>query len=250
MQQGLANNYYSNGRNPDITGSDKPNYTYVWQHYYGGREEELREDSLRIFYFYSADDPTLSGDNMGSPVQSQNGRLLNTNFTFYTILHASHSPYLNPFDDLDDPLQPKVTYIGNETKIPSPGTGEDEYGSKNYWAMRGGYSDKYPMPDRIEGTHHGINNDELGKADFSDFPAGSLQSVNSKNFTSFGPYTFPPNHKIRIVYAVGVAGIGLQKSKEIGESGQATLTHSRHMPDQNHRRLLQFLSFPAEATNR
>ncbi|RJP63389.1 MAG: hypothetical protein C4539_16445 [Ignavibacteriales bacterium] len=234
MQQGVANNYYSNGRNPSVSSSDRPNYTYVWQHYYGGREEELAKDSLRIFYFYSADDPSLAGDNMGSPALSQKGRLLNTNFTFYTILHASKEPYVNSSEDIDDALQPRVTYIGNETKIPNPGTGEDEYGSKNYWAMRGGYSDRYPMPGRIEGTHHGINNDELGKADFSDFPAGTRQSVNSKNFASFGPYTFPPNHKIQIVYAVGIAGIGLQKSKEVGEKWfNGTLTNPDNMPDAN-----------------
>jgi hypothetical protein len=249
MQQGMANNYYSNGRNPEITGSSVPNYTYVWQHYYGARQEELAKDSVRVFYFYGADDPTSSGDNMGSPVLNQKGRLINTNFTFYTILHASKEPYTNSLMDADDPLQPKVTYIGNDSKIPNPGAGEDEFGSKNYWAMRGGYSDRYPKPGRIEGTHHGINNDELGTSDFSNFIAGSLQSINSKNFASFGPYTFPPNHKIRIVYAVGIAGIGLQKSKEIGEKWyNGTLTNPPNMPDQNTGWLPSNFAFPDGAT--
>ena len=245
MSMGIKNNYYSNGQYPSLPGSERPNYPFVWQHYYGGREG----DSLRVFYFYSADDPETPGDNMGSPVFSQEGRLVNTNMTFYTILHASGQPYSDPSMDVDDFLQPKVTYIGTETKLPKPGAGENPYGSQNYWAISGGYSEKYPMENSIPGTFHGLNNDELETADFSNFVAGTIQSVNSKNFSSFGPYTFAPNQKLRIVYAVGIAGIGLEKSKEIGKKwSDGTLTNPPNMPDAYTGWLPSNFVFPLDAT--
>ena len=245
MNMGVANNYYSDGTFPSLPGNERPKYSYVWQHYYGAREG----DSLRVFYFYSADDPESPGDDMGSPVPSQENRLLNTNMLFYSILHASGTPFLDPSDDIDDFLQPKVTYIGTETKIPNPDPGTDPYGSKSYWAISGGYSDKYPSPNTLPGTHHGINNDELATDDFSNFPAGTIQSINSKNFCSFGPYTFPPNHKIRIIYAVGVAGIGQEKSKEIGKKwANGTLTDPPGLPDPNTGWFPSNFVFPANAT--
>jgi hypothetical protein len=247
MNQGFANNYSSNGLYPALSGSERPKYNYVWQHYYGAREV----DSLRVFYAYSADAPENVGDDMGSPVISQNGRLVNTNINFYTILHASQQPFINSASDIDDLLQPKVTYIGTETRIPNPGQGEDPYGSKNFWAMRGGFSDKNLMPSSIPGTHHMINNDELGIANFSQFPGGTLTSTNSKNFSSFGPYEFPPNHKIRIVYAVGITGIGLEESREIGMAWQnGTITNPSNMPDPNTGWLPSTFVFPVDATEK
>jgi len=245
MNQGFANNYYSNGLYPALSGSERPKYNYVWQHYYGARDG----DSIRVFYAYSADAPENAGDDMGSPVISQNGRLVNTNINFYTILHASQQPFIDPLQDVDDFLQPKVTYIGTETRIPNPGQGEDPYGSKNFWAMRGGFSDKYPMPNSFPGTHHMINNDELGISNFSQFTGGTLTSTNSKNFSSFGPYEFPPNYKIRIVYAVGIAGIGLEKSREIGMAWQnGILINPPKMPDPNTGWLPSNFGFPVDAT--
>jgi len=245
MSQGITNNFYSNGSNPAPSSSERPKYNYVWQHYYGAQPG----DSLRIFYFYSADDPQTPGDDMGSPVLSQNGRLLNTNFNFYTILHASEQPYINSSEDIDDFQQPKVTYIGTETKIPNPGTGEDPYGSKNYWAIRGGFSDKNLMPGSYAGTHHMINNDELGTPNFSNFPGGTVSSVNSKNFSSFGPYDFPPGHKLHFVYAVGIAGLGIEKSCEIGNKWlNGTLNDPPEMPDPQKGWFPSNFAFPTDAT--
>jgi len=245
MNQGTANNFYSNGSNPAPSSSERPKYAYVWQHYFGARAG----DSLRVFYFYSADDPQSTGDDMGSPVLSQEGRLLNTNLTFYTILHASKEPYNNSSEDVDDFLQPKVTYIGTETKIPNPGVGEDPYGSKNYWAMSGGFSDNYLMPNSIPGTHHMLNNDEIGTPNFSNFPGGTISSVNSKNFSSFGPYNFPPNKKLHFIYAVGIAGIGIEKSQELGEKWKnGTLTNPPNMPNPTTGWLPTNFAFPSGAT--
>lgn len=244
MQMGTANNYYSNTYYNPPQSNENPKYQYTWQHYYGGRQG----DSLRVFYSYSADDPTTAGDDMGSPVVSQKGRLVNTNFLFNTFLHVSKDPYMDPSSDVDDPLQPKITYIGTETKIPNLNP-SDEPGGKNFWAIRGGFSDYNPMPGSIEGTHHYINNDELGNADFSKFDAGTTSSTNSKNFSSFGPYTFPPNHKIRIVYAMGAAGVGLQKAQEIGEKWlNGSLEDPPNMPNLNTGWLPSNFAFPNNAS--
>lgn len=231
MAQGMSNNFYSNGRDPVPPASETPKYQFLWQHYYGARQG----DSLRIFYFYNADDPGSPGDNMGSPTVSQHGRLLNSNFAFYTILHASQKPYINTADDIDDFLQPRVTYIGNETKIPTPDPSEDEYGSKSFWSIRGGFADRNRMSGSLldTSTRHMVNNDELGTPDFSSFPAGDYSNNNqSRNMSSFGPYTFPPNQMLHIVYAAGVAGIGLKASDEVGRKWLAgTLEDPPNMPD-------------------
>jgi hypothetical protein len=229
IQQELNNNYYSYGSNPAPSTSEQPKYNYVWQHYFGGRTG----DSLRVFYFYNADDPANSGDQMGSPIVTQKGRLVNTDFVYYTILHASQVPYSNSAQDIDDFLQPKVTYIGTDTKIPNPGAGEDPYGSPNYWAISGGFSDDYKMSGNVySGTHHGLNNDELGTPDFSNFVAGTTAAAASRNFSSFGPYDFPFGQKLHFVYASGINGIGIKKSKEIGEMWQnGTLQNPPGMPD-------------------
>lgn len=246
MHQAMNNNYYSNGSNPAPPVSERPKYNYAWQHYYGARPG----DSMRVFYFYSADDPSVAGDDMGAPAISQNGRLLNTNYTFYTILHASSQPYLDPSLDVDDPLQPRVTYIGNDTRIPNPSPGEDPYGSRNFWAMRGGYSQAYPRSGTTHpGTFHGLNNDELGNPNFSAFVAGTLQNANSRNFSSFGPYQFPPNHKLRFVYAVGIAGIGAAAAMEIGKKWlEGTLENPPNMPDAETGWLPSNFAFPSGAT--
>jgi len=243
MSMGNNNNYFSTGISPSLPG--RPNYEYLWQHYYGARPG----DSMRVFYFYNADDPQTSGDDMGAPIPTQNGRLMFTNYTFYSILHASQQPYLNSSQDIDDFLQPKVTYIGTETRIPNPTPGEDPYGSKNYWAISGGFSTRQPMPGCHPGTFHMINNDELGNPNFSAFVGGTIASVNSKNFCSFGPYQFPPQHKLRFVYAVGIAGIGFEKAKEIGEKWlNGTLEDPPNMPDPVTGWFPSNFAFPQEAT--
>jgi hypothetical protein len=243
MSMGNTNNYFSTGISPSLP--NRPNYGYLWQHYYGARSG----DSMRVFYFYSADDPQKTGDDMGAPMVTQNGRLMFTNFNFYSILHASQLPYLDPTQDVDDFLQPKVTYIGTETRIPNPNPGEDQYGSKNYWAISGGFSNRQLMPNSYPDTYHMINNDELGTSNFSEFTGGTIASVNSKNFCSFGPYEFPPQHKLRFVYAVGIAGIGFKKAKEIGEKWlKGTLEDPPDMPDPVTGWFPSNFVFPVDAT--
>lgn len=208
------NTFRSFGNSPTPGSGENFDPAVVWQHYYGGRVG----DSLRVFYEYNADNPDLPGDNMGTPVKSHGGRLINSSFVWYSILHASKTPYINPEEDEDDFLQPRVTYIGTETRIPYDDSSDDEFGSKNYYAIRGEYSALYPMSGETHpGTFHGLNSDEIGTRDYSDYPAGTKQNTNSKMWSSFGPYSFLPNHKIRIAIANGFSGIDVKTAQSVGE---------------------------------
>lgn len=213
IQSNGENTYRSNGSNPAPAAGERFDPATTWQHYYGGRVG----DTLRVFYEYSADDPEETGDNMGAPAPSQGGRLLNAKYIWYSILHASESPFTDPAEDRDDFLQPRVTYIGKDNLIPYNEQG-DEFGSKNYWAIRGGYSQFFPMTGNTwPNTYHGGNSDEMGSPDYSSHPAGTKQANNSKMWSSFGPYTFEAGEKIRLVYASGYSGLSLETANEVGE---------------------------------
>lgn len=244
MQETGGNAFFSNGRNPVPQANEAYNPTISWQHYYGGRPG----DSMRVFYEYSADDPRKPGDDMGAPVVSGKGRLIAPNFTYYAILHAS-PPYdsTDPSGDVNDPFQPKVTYIGVTTQIPY-NSADDQYGSKNFYAMRGTFSDRYPMPGQIPGTHHGQNNDELGSSDFSSYVASQYEGVSYRT-CSFGPYTFYPGQKIHIVIASGFTGIGYEVGQRVGQQWLAgTLQNPPDMPDSVRGWLPLNFQFPANAT--
>ena len=212
MQLNGKNTVHSYGTNPSPQGNIfDPSFT--WQHYYGGRVG----DSLRVFYEYGADDPDQSGDNMGGPAISQNGRLLNAKFLWYSILHASATPFSDSANDQDDFLQPKVTYLGKDNLIPFSSEANDEFGSKNFYALSGGFSEDFPMSgDTWPETFHGVNNDEMGSPDFDAHVAMSRLGNDSRMWSSFGPYTFPPGEKVRVVYAVGYSGLSIETGKSVG----------------------------------
>jgi hypothetical protein len=239
------NTYHSTGLNPQLRGEEAINASATWQHYYGGRVG----DSLRVFYEYSADNPSIPGDDMGKPSISQNGRLVFPKFVWYSVLHASEKPYTDPANDVDDFLQPKITYIGKSNLIPY-NEESDEFGSKNYWAIRGAYSKFLPMSgNTIPGTFHGINSDEAGSADYSYLEAISKDNNNSKMYSSFGPYTFAPDQKIRLVFASGYSGLSLEKGKEIGREWLAgTLQDPPNLPDIYTGFLPLSFVFPSDAT--
>lgn len=245
IQSNGDNTYRSNGSNPLLLSGEGYNSATTWQHYYGGRIG----DSLRVFYEYSADEPDIPGDDMGAPIISQNGRLINNKFVWYSILHASIEPYLNADNDVDDFKQPRVTYIGKDNLIPYD-NGSDEYGSSNYWAIRGAYSEFWPMTGNlIPGTFHGGNSDETGSTDYSDFPAGTRQGNNSKMWSSFGPYTFLPDHKLHIALASGYSGLDAVVAQQIGSGWQnGTLTDAPGLPDARTGYFPSNFAFPQNAT--
>ncbi len=211
MSESKDNLQYSFGHNPAPPTSDAfVIYANNWQHYYGGRPG----DSLRVFYEYSADNSQKPGDNMGAPAVSLNGRLLDPNMTFYTILHASKQPFTNSADDVDDPQQPYITYSGrNFPKSVST----DPYNNSNFYVVRGGFADDNPMQNQYAGAHHEVNSDELGISDVSLAPAAYPQN-ESYRYVTFGPYTILPGQKIHIVYASGYSGIGVQKAQDVGQA--------------------------------
>ncbi len=209
LYEGKDNLEYSNGHNPAPANTDNFNMQINWQHYYGG----LPGDSMRVFYEYSADDPQKPGDNMGAPAISQQGRLLDPNMTYFAILHASIAPFTDSTQDIDDPLQPKVTYQGR--LFPTSVT-NDIYNNSNFYVVRGGFSDANPMQGQYPGTHHEQNSDEFGASDNTQVPA-AYPANESYRYVSFGPYNIQPGQKIHIVYASGYAGIGFQVGQTIGQ---------------------------------
>jgi|GEM_PF-345819 len=223
----MASAQFSNGNNPAPASGDfnfDPSKT--WQHYFGGRASDTLEKfddglvpgKLRVYYEYPADDPDQANENMGAPLVSQNGRLTGYLFHFMTVLHASAQSYINPVNDADDFLQPKITYMANDPNLPYSSS-SDQYGSVGsaaFWAMRGAFSQLYPMiGDTFPGTMHGFNSDELGTSDFANFASGSRKSSTLMHMV-FGPYNFPAGAKVHIVYAAGIAGIDQQTAKTVG----------------------------------
>jgi len=240
-----ANSYRSNGTRPAPGSGENFNTVTTWQHYYGGRTG----DSLRVFYEYSADDPSVPGDLMGAPVTSQNGRLINPGFVWYSVLHASEKPYTDPAGDTDDFLQPKVTYMGTATKFPYNSDG-DEYGDKNFWALRGAYSEFFPMSGTTwPGTFHAANIDEQGSPSYAAHPAGTIQANNSKMYCTFGPYLFHPGEKLHLVFASGFSGLDIRTAKEVGAKWKnGTLENPPGIPDPRTGFFPENFAFPVDAS--
>ncbi|HNS73502.1 MAG TPA: hypothetical protein PKI81_08870, partial [bacterium] len=240
-----ANSYRSNGTRPAPGSGENFNTVTTWQHYYGGRTG----DSLRVFYEYSADDPSVPGDLMGAPVTSQNGRLINPGFVWYSVLHASEKPYTDPAGDTDDFLQPKVTYMGTATKFPYNSDG-DEYGDKNFWALRGAYSEFFPMSGNTwPGTFHAGNIDEQGNPSYAAHPAGTIQANNSKMYCTFGPYHFNPGEKLHLAFASGFSGLDIKTAKEVGAKWKnGTLEEPPGIPNPRTGFLPDNFAFPVDAS--
>jgi hypothetical protein len=244
LQETGGNTYFSYGNHPAPQVNEAYDPTMCWQHYYGGRPG----DSMRVFYEYDADDPTRQGDNMGAPVTFGSGSLLAPNMTYYSILHAS-PPFdsTNPAGDVDDPLQPTVTYAGVATQIPY-NSADDQYGNKNFYAIRGTFSDTYPLSGEIAGTHHGANTDEVNSPSFLAYVASQREGISYRT-CSFGPYVFYPGQTIHIVIASGFAGIGYEMGQKIGGQWLAgTLENPTNVPDSTTGWFPTNFQFPAGAT--
>lgn len=244
LQETGGNTYFSYGNHPAPQVNEAYDPTMCWQHYYGGRPG----DSMRVFYEYDADDPTRQGDNMGAPVTFGNGSLLAPNMTYYSILHAS-SPFdsTNPAGDVNDSLQPSVTYAGVATQIPY-NSADDQYGNKNFSAIRGTFSDTYPLSGEIAGTHHGANTDEVNSPSFLAFVASQREGISYRT-CSFGPYIFCPGQMIHIVIASGFTGIGYEMGQKIGEQWlSGTLQNPPNVPDSTTGWFPTNFQFPAGAT--
>jgi hypothetical protein len=239
------------GSNPSTPDQDQVDRSACWHHYYGARPG----DSLRVFYMYHADDPPRTGDQMGGPVTSQDGRLMESDIAFYTILHASQAPYTDPANDIDDPLQPRVTdvYAASPMGVEALWGGEDATGRDLiYDLMAGKNGIDQPMPGQYEGTHHRANNDEQNDPSWDNLGAGfSPSSVWNRSISNFGPYTFQDGESIHIVYASGYTGIGIEKEKIIGEQWlKGTITDPPNLPDAEKGYFPLEFAYPSDAVER
>ncbi len=227
----IGPNDYSvaNGSNP--TGSMQHS-SWHWRHYYG----TMPEDSQRVTYTYHADDPTTSGDNMGEPIWSQQGRLLRPDVWFYGFLHIG-GPYTDAADDVNDPVQPRITYAaeGQVVSMPSENARQGAPVDNAPWfdVAQGKLAIDTPDPDAPEGTLHMLNSDETGDPDFQFVgPSITYNGWTAYDYVGIGPYTFKPGESIHLVYVVGNAGIGLKKAKEIGKAlVDKTLEPPSNLPD-------------------
>jgi len=219
----------ADGTNPSIAAVDRYTNTRKWYHYYGAD----KSDTLRVYYYYSSDDPEVAGDRMGQPLTQQGGRLLDCSFTFMACLHASKQPYTptplysGPLDpqDQDDMNQPMVTTVANKQVLNLPlvnqtydPTGTDGASEYNFISGVMLQSEDIVSPT-VRPGHHRKNLDELGKP----APGGeNAISATANAFEgptmSFGPYTFAPGQQIRIVKAVGIAGLNREKAIEVGRA--------------------------------
>lgn len=222
------------GSDPGVPDEDEVGVdrSACWHHYYGARPG----DSLRIHYMYHADNPDVVGDQMGGPVATQDGRLMESDIMYYAILHASEVPYTDPANDVDDPLQPRVT----DVYAPPAMQTEALWGSKDadarafiYDLIAGRNGQLQPMDGQYAGTFHRANNDEQNDPDWSNLGEGlNKAAVWNRSISSFGPYTFENGQSIHIVYVSGYTGIGIKKEKEIGEMWKAgTLQDPPNLPD-------------------
>jgi hypothetical protein len=205
-----------------------------WAHYYGGAPS----DSQRVYYWYHADDPRDEGDNMGNPALGQDGRLVDFQMGYYSFLHTSGEPYVDPADDVNDPIQPRVTFTGKGSIIGLPEP-RSRYGiplDNEVWydGVTGDAADPLD-PGATEETWHQRNSDEIGSDDWTDVAEAVVYSGSPPaQHSTLGPYTFEPGEKIRLVYIVGSQGIGVDKAIEVGRQLKAgTVEPPPNLPDPN-----------------
>lgn len=252
MHQTSNDEVWANGHNPGPASGVIKSGTSRWYHYYGARIAE--GDSQRVFYSYDADDPRVGGDDMGSPAVGQDGRLLRSDFLFYAFLHVSKTPYVNAADDIDDPVQPTVSFAATGQVVGMPS--EDSFQGHTiddanwYDTATGRLGMTQPMPGQESGARHRINSDELGSPDFTSIGEGIIyQGFEAARYTAIGPYTFHPGESIHVVYASGSAGISLQKANEVGRKwSNQTLQPPANLPDQTTGYFPENFRFPAGAT--
>ena len=250
MKQQESGTQRANGRNRGPNDNEEWKDQTQWLHYYGARPG----DSLRVFYTYMADDPLVSGDMMGGPIISQEGRLIESGFEWWAILHASEQPFAgDKTASVNDPLQPKVTFTMTEQLLPiddPSGYPNDELGKRWQPLLEGKFGKDQPLPGAYDGTFHRLNNDEVGDPDFTALGAGhGHNGAFPARFVVFGPYTFEPGQSIHIAYASGESGLGLEKMKEVGKKWyEGTLEDPPGIPDPRTGFLPSNFAFPVDAT--
>ncbi|RPI04613.1 MAG: hypothetical protein EHM64_09415 [Ignavibacteriae bacterium] len=228
-----------------------------WYHYYGDRPT----DSLRIFYEYMADDPERVGSNMGQPLTEQQGRLFRKDYFFAATLHASQAPFVpagtafpaKDANDVNDDNQPRVTTYANMQSVLALtlwGPAYTPASDPGYYDLASGLT---TASDDLPGSrpgHHRKSQDELGKAAPGGEAAMDPTSTTWGNMCySYGPYTFAPGTRIRIVKISGFAGISRELAMEVGRKWMNnTLTEAPGLPNATTGYFPSNFVFPVDAT--
>jgi hypothetical protein len=193
-------------RNREITylGPKLPDH-HPWMAHYGFRQG----DSLRLCYTYDGQIPDYSYDSHGEPLQSQEGRLQTYMGQFVQLLHADQAWN----DKSDDITQPRYTSYAQSWNDGTPKIWGDAK-TELMWrwitdpATIGGpfYTDL----DILPGLHQ-LNMDERGYVVPDNVPY-YYHYINSH----CGPYDIPPGDSIRIVFAMGIAGLDPGTAFQVG----------------------------------
>ncbi|HKJ80846.1 MAG TPA: hypothetical protein VJ954_02385 [Ignavibacteriaceae bacterium] len=259
----------ADGTNPAVAAVDKyaTNAPRKWYHYYGAKTS----DTLRIFYNYSSDDPEDAGDRMGQPLTVQGGRLLDYDYTFTATLHASAAPYFSTAsytgqidpNDADDMNQPSVTTVANMQNVlnipqfSSSYNPTSNFGNQYYQLINGTTLAGEDMTGAdVRPGYHRSNLDAQGKnAPGGEAGISALSNSFESMIESYGPYTFTPGQKIRIVTITGIAGISRTKAVQVGEqwyndtkNGTNTLSDPPNLPNSTTGYLPPNFVFPENAT--
>ncbi len=180
-----------------------------WFAHYGFRQG----DSLRVVYAYDGQIPSYTYDSHGEPLQSQEGRLQNYMGQFVQLLHADKS-WDNKTDDI---TQPAYTSYAQSWNDGTPKIWADAKTELMYrWLVDpvtiGGPF--YSGPDILPGLHQ-VNMDERGYTVPDNVPL-YYSYANSH----VGPYEIPPGQEVRVVFAMGIAGLDPGKAFQVGRDWQ------------------------------
>ncbi|MGB2869524.1 MAG: hypothetical protein WBD36_13800, partial [Bacteroidota bacterium] len=193
-----------------------------WFAHYGFRNG----DSLRMVYTYDGQIPTYSYDSHGEPLQSRDGVLQNYMGHFVQLLHADKA-WDNQSDDI---TQPQYTSYAQSWNDGTPTIWGDAKTELMYrWVTDpvtiGGPF--YSGPDIYPGLHQ-VNMDERGYVIPDNVPL-YYSYANSH----VGPYEIPLGQEIRVVYAMGIAGLSPEAAFQVGRDwlkGQCTFAGKNSSP--------------------
>jgi hypothetical protein len=193
-----------------------------WFEHYGFRQG----DSLRMVYTYDGQIQTYSYDSHGEPLQAKGGYLQNYMGHFVQLLHADKT-WDNTADDI---TQPHYTSYAQSWNDGTPKIWGDAKTDMMYrWltdsATIGGpfYSGSNILP-----TLHQVNMDERGYSVPRNVPL-YYSYANSH----VGPYDIPPGKSIRIVFAMGIAGLSPDVAFQVGRDwfqGKCTFVGKNSSP--------------------
>jgi hypothetical protein len=193
-----------------------------WFEHYGFRQG----DSLRIVFTYDGQISAYSYDSHGEPLQAKGGYLQNYMGHFVQLLHADKT-WDNTADDI---TQPHYTSYAQSWNDGTPAIWGDAKTQLMYrWltdsATIGGpfYSGANILP-----TLHQVNMDERGYS----MPRGVPLYYSYAN-SHVGPYDIPPGKSIRVVYAMGIAGLSPEVAFQVGKDwfqGKCTFSGKNSSP--------------------